>query len=117
MFLSEYDVEEIESLFSRPNSLDLEADQMPNARKGAAVLAQFRDWTNANSDGWVYWRKPQAAAKRLSELMIAARDRIYEGEHEIDVPTADLTRAITPIKAMLTRQGVDWREALPLLAD
>ena len=74
----------------------------PNLHRGAQVLRRLVDWTNSNSDGWAYWPKPVRAAKSLQELLQAA-DRFDPR----DVTEADLNKALRPIKAFLTRHGVD----------
>lgn len=78
-------------------------DELPNYRRGAEVLSKLRDWTNENSDGWPYWMKPSNAAAKLMDLLEPAQYRMTDG----DVTERELNRTFTPIKAFLTRQGVD----------
>ena len=89
---------EIENALRRFNS-----DQTPNLAAGARALAALADWTNRNSDGWAYWPKPCRAAKSLQTLLQSV-DRFDPA----DVSAADLNKALRPIKAFLTRQGVSY---------
>lgn len=96
MFLNEDEIED---------SLRLTAQQeLPNLRTGAVVLSRLKNWTNRNSDGWAYWHKPSAAAGKLQTLISQAQ--LYRGD-ATDITEAELKKALTPIKAFLTRQGVD----------
>lgn len=83
-------------------------EEFPNLHAGAQSLRSLMEWTNGNSDGWPYWRKPSRAASRLMTLL---SDRAW-GEDPSDITTADLSNALRPVKSFLTRHGVDWREVL-----
>jgi hypothetical protein len=103
MWMNEHDVEDAVLRYSDTDT--------PNLLAGAQILARLVRWTNRNSDGWPYWSKPGNAAKRLMDVLreneYAARfghDR--NGEPLTDITRADLQRALRPIKAFLTRQGV-----------
>lgn len=85
----------------------LTVGETSNLTHGVHVLIRLHNWTNRNSDGWAYWPKPVRAAARLIEL-IEGVDR-WDPE---DVSSADLKRALVPIKSFLTRQGVDHSEVL-----
>jgi hypothetical protein len=78
--------------------------ELPVLRKGAEVLSKLRDWTNQNSDGWPYWQKPSRAADKLMTLIHDA-ELWRPGAH--DITEEQLKAAFRPIKAFLTRQGVD----------
>ena len=82
--------------------------ELPNLRRGAEILSRLKDWTNNNSDGWPYWQKPSNAATKLMGYLEAAR-RNYDGE---DISERDLRDALSPVKAFLTRQGVDHAKIL-----
>lgn len=97
--MNEWDVEDLERRFY--------VDETPHLREAARVLARLVDWTNRNSDGWCYWPKPSRAAKSLMTLLEAA-DR-YD---PVDVTATQLTKALSPVKAFLTRQGVAHEEVL-----
>ena len=60
----------------------------------ATFLYQFQEMIDGCSDGWPYWSAGPRAAKNLMEL-------IQSGEGE----TADLKKAIVPIKTFCTRQN------------
>lgn len=112
MFANEREIENWMALFSGDHIAGPEPGQMPVAAMAARSLAALKDWTNANSDGWPYWKKPQAAAKRLLDLLHAADRRAWDGDWT-DLDQADLDAALRPVKSFLTRQGADWREVLP----
>ena len=75
---------------------------LPNLERAADTLRALVYWTNGNSDGWPYWAKPARAAQRLIAMLHAA-DRFDPA----DVSAADLVAALRPVRAFLTRQGVD----------
>lgn len=77
--------------------------EVANLRRGAVVLSRLKDWTNNNSDGWPYWQKPGKAAAKLMDLLHTAGLSHFDE----DVTEAGLNKTLTPIKAFLTRQGVD----------
>jgi hypothetical protein len=80
-------------------------NELPNLRRGAEVLSALKEWTNDHSDGWPYWQKPARAANKLMDhLQTAMRKRWGEEE---DITDAELKAALSPIKAFLTRQGVE----------
>lgn len=97
MWMNEYDIEA--ALNWTPEGTNLE--------RGARTLYRLMKWTNENSDGWPYWQKPSRAATRLMELLQGAR----HGDGE-DVTETQLKAALTPIKAFLTRHGVNHSEVL-----
>lgn len=100
------------------NQFDIETAQInaahdfhrPNAQEAVLTLARLMEWTNSNSDGWAYWRKPVAAA---TKLQVIVRDRHYYDFEQEDVSARELKAAYTPIKAFLTRQGVAHSEIFP----
>jgi len=78
-------------------------DRHPILGPASKTLLNLERWTNANSDGWAYWRKPSNAAKKLMELL----DRDYR-YGEAEVTEAEYKAALRPIKAFRTRQGADF---------
>ncbi len=76
----------------------------PNLRDAAHTLNRLMEWADRNSDGWAYWRKPAQSAQRLMLMLIDASNAQRSG-NVYDVTRADLTRAYSPIKAMMTRAG------------
>lgn len=75
-------------------------EEKPYATDGAMILDRLIEWTNTHSDGWPYWQKPARAADRLIVLLYE-NDRKNDGE---DITAADLRKALTPIKAFITKQ-------------
>lgn len=74
----------------------------PNVRKGVHLLYALMQAVNAQSDGWAYWRPPQDAANKLIALLQTMGNLNY-GTHG-RITDAQLKAAVTPIKAMVTRQ-------------
>ncbi len=73
-----------------------------------AAVNSLRMWANANSDGWAYWPKPcRAAAKAMAEI---CGDGTNAADDRPDSTEAAVKAALIPIKAFLTRQGVDHAE-------
>jgi hypothetical protein len=100
MWMNEWEVEDAVARFR--------TDETPNLRKGARVLDRLMRWTNSHSDGWPYWQKPSRAASKLMDLLYdAMRMRSYDTK---DITEAQLRQALSPIKAFLTRQGIDHDE-------
>jgi hypothetical protein len=98
MWMSEYEIEEMLRFTA--------IHELPVARRGAEVLARLMGWTNTVSDGWPYWAKPSRSAAKLMTLLDTTYRAHYRGGHG-DISEEDLKKAITPIKAFLTRQDVD----------
>lgn len=97
-FMNEYDIEFARSRFTRsatPNRLGL-----------VLVIERLAEWTNNNSDGWPYWSKPCQAAQRAIALVESRTSRENDEQERVDITDAELTAAIKPIKAFLTRQNV-----------
>ncbi|MGV8972213.1 MAG: hypothetical protein ACOH10_07810 [Rhodoglobus sp.] len=103
MFMNEWDIENALRRFN--------TGETPNLAAGARTLSALAEWTNRNSDGWAYWPKPCRAAKSLMTLLEAAeaaQRRGWSYGDFTDVTAADLAKALRPIKAFLTRQGVSY---------
>jgi hypothetical protein len=85
----------------------------PNRAYLANVVSALRDWANSNSDGWVYWPLPVRAARKAIELIDGGTtpERIEQEEH--DATDAEVRAALSPIKALLTKQGVRHETVLP----
>ena len=82
----------------------------PNRLEVIEAVDALRVWADRNSDGWAYWPKPARAAARAMEAIegdgtSAAwdRDDLFPGE---------VTSALRPIKAFLTRQGTSLGKVL-----
>lgn len=94
MWMNEWEVEDNLIRFNRGDT--------PNLGKAAFILTRLVIWTNRNSDGWPYWSQPSNAAGKLMELF-QSKDR-FDPE---DATEAEIRKAMSPIKAFLTRRGVD----------
>ncbi|HEX9085916.1 MAG TPA: hypothetical protein VF867_00130 [Arthrobacter sp.] len=100
-WMNEYEVERAVARFG---------EDTPYLRRGARVLYSLMEWTNSHSDGWPYWQKPARAANKLMGVLASASNTPRGGE--VDITDADLKKALSPIKAFLTRQGVDHNQIL-----
>ena len=110
MFANDHDVDTWVRSYTEPSFyIDDPAAEIPNLRRATLIVERLRDWANANSDGWVYWKKPQAAAQKMIALLADADTRARAGD-DSDCSAADVKTAMTPIKTMLTKHGADWHE-------
>ncbi len=91
-FMNEYDIE------------DSVARYRSHAVLGPATrfLNAYKDEVNAHSDGWPYWSAPVKAAAKLIEL-------IEKGA----ATEQELAKALSPIKAFMTRRGKAAGMVLP----
>lgn len=80
------------------------ADQ-PNRLRVLRTVDNLREWTDSHSDGWAHWLPPRRAAQRAIELVVG--DGTYAADQRPDATDAEVTAALRPIKAFLTRQGID----------
>lgn len=108
LFMNEYDVGEAERRFA--------STETPNLANGARLLMALMDWADRNSDGWAYWPKPARAARLLMEHLQDASGVYFRGDGPEDITREDLRTATRPIKAFLTKQGIDWNSDLPWAA-
>lgn len=92
MFMNQYEIE----LAAHSNH------DCPNVRKGVKLLLCLMQSVNEQSDGWAYWHAPSHAAQKLQDLLRTAGNLQY-GTHGT-ISEADLRKAITPIRAMVTRE-------------
>lgn len=74
----------------------------PNVRKGVQLLLRLVEAVNAQSDGWAYWHAPSRSCQKLEDLLKTAGN-LQHGTRGT-IAEADLKKAITPIRAMVTRQ-------------
>lgn len=93
-FMNEYDIDRARSQAFQ--------DENPVLIRATGTLLALKDWADRNSDGWAHWPQPARAANKLMELIESA-ERQGDGE---DITQAELTKALTPIKAFCTRQGI-----------
>lgn len=95
-FLNEYEVHDALEDYGN----DYGRQNFPNLHAAAITLYSLVWWTNHNSDGWPYWRKPAQASRRLQQL-IHDVDR-FDPQ---DISRESLRAALVPIKAFRTRQN------------
>ena len=76
--------------------------ECPNVRKGVRLLLRLMEAVNSQSDGWAYWAPPSKSAAKLATLLATAGN-LQRGTRG-KVSDADFKRAVSPIKAMVTRQ-------------
>jgi hypothetical protein len=76
--------------------------ECPNVRRGLHLLLALVEAVNDQSDGWAYWSAPSHASDKLQRLL-QSTGNLYHGTHE-RITAAQLAQAITPIRAMVTRQ-------------
>lgn len=98
-FANEFDIDTFLRVFDDGST--------PNLFRGAVVLNNLADWANDNSDGWAYWPKPCRSANRLIEILEISQKAWFTGGFITDITEADLRMVLRPIKAFLTRCGVD----------
>jgi hypothetical protein len=101
-FMNDYDIDTAQHRFSQGST--------PNREKVADVVAKLAEWTDDNSDGWAHWPKPARAAAKAMELIDPITNAEYDRMYANDATEAEVKAAFRPIKAFLTRQGVDHTE-------
>lgn len=102
-FANEYDIQQYLSTFDDGST--------PNLFKASVILNNLADWADSSSDGWACWPKPSRSAASLITLLEDARQAWLTGGFLADVSEADVRRVCSPIKAFLTREGVDHDES------
>lgn len=76
----------------------------PNRYAAARTVSCLADWADANSDGWCYWPKPCRSAARLMELLEGnGTYEAFRQREDVDATDAELSAALRPVKAFLTR--------------
>jgi len=76
----------------------------PRRAQVARTVRALSEWTDRNSDGWVYWPKPRQAAARAME-QIASTTYVEDSRQETtDLTEAGMTAVLRPIRAFCTRQ-------------
>jgi hypothetical protein len=85
----------------------------PNRLRLTVVVANLADWANDNSDGWAYWPKPARAAEKAMLLIRSTTNAENQEQESTDATDEEVTAALTPVKAFLTRQGVDHSLVIP----
>lgn len=98
--MNEYDIENALCL--------LKQESTPNLARAVMVLDQLKEYTNAHSDGWPYWQKPRRASAKLQALVEDGVRRGRAGDYT-DATRTEVARTFTPIKAFLTREGIEHK--------
>jgi len=105
MYMNDYDLDIALRRFAQGRT--------PNRLRLTVVVPNLADWANDNSDGWAYWPKPARAAEKAMLLIQSTTYAENQEQESTDATDADVTSALTPIKAFLTRQGVDHSLVIP----
>jgi len=92
------------------------AARLDNLIIGSRILLELIEWTNSNSDGWTYWRKPRQAASKLVDMIADRRRNHLKANGLLDCSDAELKLALVPIKTFLRKQGIDYYSELPWAA-
>lgn len=100
-FMNDYEIDLALRRFSSSNATT------PNRFRLAETVANLAVWADNNSDGWAYWPKPSLAASRAMRLIWSTTNAENQAQEETDATDAETTAALRPIKAFLTRQGVE----------
>lgn len=103
-FMNEYDLGTAIQRF--------DAAETMNRLHVARTVSRLAMWANRNSDGWAYWPKPVRAAAKAMALIESRTYAENERQEEVDATDAEVTKALAPIKAFLTRQGVAHEDVL-----
>lgn len=74
----------------------------PNVRKGCKFLLRLLQAVNDQSDGWAYFHAPAKAAEKLQTLL-QSTGNLNHGTSGL-ITEQQLKAAISPIRAMVTRQ-------------
>lgn len=104
MFYNEYEVEEICGQLSRSNNKALVAH--------ALILAEWMNVVNSHSDGWAHCKAGSNSANKLVDILARAsglgrreyREAYWRGDRW-EPTTAELAKALAPMKACSTRQS------------
>ena len=78
--------------------------QCPNVRRGVRLLKRLMEAVNEQSDGWAYWAAPQKSCEKLKTLIKEAGVHTFGNGAVGRVTAAELKAAVSPIRAMVTRQ-------------
>jgi hypothetical protein len=102
-YMNDYDLESARRRYSR--------GETPNRLVLVEVVDALRQETNWVSDGWAYWLPPRRAAQRAIALIESTAHPEYGRRQHEDITDAELTAALRPIKAFLTRHSEIFRTA------
>jgi hypothetical protein len=105
LYMNDYDIELAKQVLSGDPVL------------GPAVrfLEAFKEEVDSHSDGWAYWHAPVAAAAKLMTLIQdGVKARRESRKHTVTLQ--DISKAMSPIKAFMTRRGLAAGMQMPKLA-
>lgn len=105
MYMNDYEIERAMQEFAND----------PVVGKAARFLNEFKDQVNQHSDGWAYWRPPVQAAAQLMRLIQVAQEN-KRNYVEQPITEQQLMKALSPIKAFMTRRGNEAGMQMPVLA-
>lgn len=91
-YMNEYEIKEAVRYFQHD----------PVLGPAARFLEHYKNEVNRHSDGWPYWSAPVHAAKQLIVLLETHRAL---GWHDAPATHSEVRKALTPIKAFMTRRG------------
>lgn len=103
-FMNEYDLQDAARRFNTGNT--------PNRLRIANTVQNLADWADRNSDGWAHWPKPGKAADKAMQLIESRTWAENNAQEREDATTVEVTAALRPIKAFLTRNGVPHGEVI-----
>ena len=96
MFFNEYEIQEMAH----------RAQANPELAPFGQIALRYVDIVNSNSDGWPYW---SAASKSASRFLNSLHKLTTPHRYRYNEPmptTADLRKALAPMKALLTKRGL-----------
>lgn len=99
MWMNEYEIADAAVQFRHSD---------PVIEAATLTLVNLVNWTNRNSDGWPYWRKPVVAAIKLMDLIQEAQKVRPSSDLEVLNFKTAYKRALVPLKAFRTRHGADF---------
>lgn len=98
-FMNDYDLYFARQRFTRAST--------PNRLGLTIMVERLADWADENSDGWAYWPKPVNAAAKAIALIESTTNTANDEQERADATDEQVAAAVRPVKAFLTRQGVD----------
>lgn len=103
-YMNDYDISHAIVRFDRAGC--------PNRYLVARKVQALAEWADRNSDGWCYWPKPVRAANKAMALIESRTSRENTEQEMTDATDAEVRAALAPIKAFLTRHGVNHADVL-----
>lgn len=101
LFFNEYEIQEMAH----------RAQTNPELAPFGKIALRYVEIVNSNSDGWAYWKAASKSAARFLQSLHKLTMPHHYRYNESMPTTADLRKALSPMKALLTKRG------LPSLTD